>query len=453
MNLVPVSDSHSSADPSAATQSRGASPTPADWLVERPRVVCMMTTFFGSHSFGGDAAFVDRLARALARRGHEVHVIHCRDAFEATRGTVAPRAYEPPPGVTLHPLESGLGTLSPLLTHQTGRPMLKAEPIRKLWRAIRPDLIHFHNLSLIGGPGLIDLAARVAPEALRVMTAHEHWLVCPLSVLWTHDGRLCERPRCVSCALKAKRPPQLWRERDGSVRRGLDRLDALIVPSEATRRAHHARGVTRAIDVLPYFLPDDHQNDCAFPANPERREDRRPYVAAAGRLVDYKGFDDAIRAMRFLPELDLRLAGVGGEERALRKLAADLGLTNVHFEGALNAAGVADLFRNARAVVVPSRVPETFGYVILEAFHEATPVIARDLGAPPALVEQSRGGLVFDDEASLVHALGLLGRDDALRDTLGRHGQRARWRIWNESRHLTRFGRLLAHRSTDSRVA
>ena len=43
---------------------------------------CMLTTFFGTHSFGGDAAFVDRLSRALSRHGHEVHVIYCRDAFD-----------------------------------------------------------------------------------------------------------------------------------------------------------------------------------------------------------------------------------------------------------------------------------------------------------------------------------------------------------------------------------
>ena len=34
----------------------------------------MITTFFGAHSFGGDAAYVDRLSQALCRRGHEVHV-------------------------------------------------------------------------------------------------------------------------------------------------------------------------------------------------------------------------------------------------------------------------------------------------------------------------------------------------------------------------------------------
>ena len=52
---------------------------------------CMVTTFFGAHSFGGDAAYVDRLARALARRGHEVHVFHCADSFDA----VATQPFDP----------------------------------------------------------------------------------------------------------------------------------------------------------------------------------------------------------------------------------------------------------------------------------------------------------------------------------------------------------------------
>ncbi|MFM7129704.1 MAG: glycosyltransferase, partial [bacterium] len=60
----------------------------------------MLTSFFGRHSFGGDSAYVDRLSRALARRGHEVHVIYCRDAFELVRGDFPERPYEPPPGVT-----------------------------------------------------------------------------------------------------------------------------------------------------------------------------------------------------------------------------------------------------------------------------------------------------------------------------------------------------------------
>src|SRR4051794_19004853 len=93
---------------------------------------CMFTTFFGEHSFGGDAAFVDRLSRALARLGHAVHVIYCRDAFELVRGNQTPRPYSAPPGVTIHALKSPFGPLSPLATHQTGGPAFKTRAIRRL---------------------------------------------------------------------------------------------------------------------------------------------------------------------------------------------------------------------------------------------------------------------------------------------------------------------------------
>jgi hypothetical protein len=81
---------------------------------------CMVTTFFGGHSFGGDAAYVDRLCQALCRRGHEVHVYYCVDAFNAVRGDHPLREYTPTPGLHLHPLESAYGILSPLATQATG---------------------------------------------------------------------------------------------------------------------------------------------------------------------------------------------------------------------------------------------------------------------------------------------------------------------------------------------
>ena len=39
----------------------------------------MITTFFGEHSFGGDAAYVDRLSQALCRaRARSPCVLLCR---------------------------------------------------------------------------------------------------------------------------------------------------------------------------------------------------------------------------------------------------------------------------------------------------------------------------------------------------------------------------------------
>lgn len=397
---------------------------------------CMLTTFFGTHSFGGDAAFVDRLSRALARQGHEVHVIHCRDAFEASRGDQTPRPYSPPPGVVIHPLESRFGRLSPLATHQTGRPYFKARAIGRLLREIGPDVVHYHNLSLIGGPGLLQLPV---PGALKLMTAHEHWLVCPLHVLWKHDQSVCEKSECVRCCLRTLRPPQFWRK-TSLLDRSLRHLDALICPSLSTRREHARRGVVARMTHLPYFLPHDYTGlpPVATPSHP------RPYVAAAGRLEKIKGFQDLIEAMKRLPDLDLRIAGSGQYEAELRAQAS--GLENVIFEGRLDAAHLAALFRGSRAVAVPSLVYETFGYVVLEAFAERAPVVVRNLGALPELVSESGGGLVFDSADGLVEALGRLATDDSLRQTLGENGYRARHGVWSESSHLDRYFGLIEER-------
>lgn len=393
----------------------------------------MLTTFFGPHSFGGDAAFVDRLSRALARHGHEVHVIYCEDAFNMVRGSQTPRPYEPPPGVTIHPLASFAGPLSPLVTHQTGHPGFKTARLRELLDAIRPDVVHVHNLSLIGGPGLLPMLPR---EAIRLMTAHEHWLVCPLHVLWKNDSEICEARECVRCCLKARKPPQFWREtamRD----RSLSYLDALICPSQSTRREHARRGLTTPTRHLPYFLPEDYTG---MPSVPTPRYDR-PYVAVAGRLEKIKGFQDAIEAVRGLPQIDLRIAGAGPFEETLRSLAQ--GLPNVMFEGRLDAAHLAAFFRGARAVVVPSLVYETFGYVVLEAFAEGTPVIVRDLGALPELVAESGGGLVFDSPEGLVESLERITADDVLRDELGANGRASRNGVWSEEEHLKRYFDLI----------
>jgi glycosyltransferase involved in cell wall biosynthesis len=396
----------------------------------------MISTFFGSLSFGGDAAYVDRLARALARRGHGVDVIHCADAFAAAGGRELERAYEPPDGVRIHTLRSRLGRLSPLWTHQIGGPGPKAEEIRRVLASGGFDVVHFHNISLVGGPRVLKLA-REAQSAVRLLSAHEHWLVCPMHHLWKLGREICERPQCVRCSLQGRRPPQLWRYTHLRERM-LEEVDAVVFPSRHALDAHAARGIRARLVRLPYFLPDD------WAGRPGRDHDRsagRPYVAAAGRLVQPKGFQDLIAAIARLPAVELRIAGAGPFEPELRRLAAPLG--NVRFLGMLDAPNIADLFRGAVAVALPSLSYETFGYVALESFSVETPVIARRLGALREIVEESGGGLLFDTVNELVDAIRRLETEPALRDELGRRGREAVDTVWSETAQVDAYVQLV----------
>ena len=390
----------------------------------------MVTTFFGAHSFGGDAAYVDRLSRALVRRGHEVHVFHCVDAFNSVRGKHPLRPYEPPPGLHVHPLKSPLGILSPLATQVTGRPYFKAEALREALDAVDVDVVHFHNISLVGGPGVLEMGSK----AVRIMTAHEHWLICPMHLLWKYDRKPCDKADCFRCVLQGKRPPQVWRQTD-AIAHGLRELDALVFPSRHALEEHRCRGIKAPMVHLPYFLPDDWTGGSGAATPPATG---RPYVAAAGRLVKMKGFQRLIPMMRYLPEVDLRIAGTGPYESKLRGLAADL--RNVHFEGLLGGSDLARLFEGARAVVVPSLFPETFGYVVLEAFAVQTPVIVhRGGGAIKETGEESGGGLGYDTDAELLVALRRMVYDDDLRDSLAATGYARRVGEWSEPAHMERY--------------
>jgi glycosyltransferase involved in cell wall biosynthesis len=401
--------------------------------------IAMITTFFGAHSFGGDAAYVDRLSQALCRRGHEVHVYYCVDAFNAVRGGHPLRPYTPPEGLHVHPLKSRFGILSPLATQATGLPLFKSAALSLALDAPDLDVVHFHNISLVGGPGLLLLGAN--RRAVRIMTAHEHWLICPMHLLWKNDREVCTAPACTSCCVLGRRPPQVWRA-GPAIERGLRALDALILPSHHALEEHRRRGVGANVPLvhLPYFLPDLWSGGIERQP-PEKLE--RPYLAAAGRLVKMKGFQRLIPLLRYLPEVDLRIAGAGPYEPVLRSLARDI--PNVHFEGLLGGESLARLFRSARAVVVPSLFPETFGYVVLEAFAVGTPVIVHEGGG--ALYETgflSGGGLGYRTDTELLTAMRRMVHDNGLHDDLAARGFAVRMGEWSETEHLDHYFALIS---------
>lgn len=397
----------------------------------------MITTFYGPQSFGGEASYVERLARALVRRGHEVEVVHDADAFEVVRGGAPLRPWpEQPEGVTVHTLSSRTGALGPLWTHQSGGPGLRAARLRHILREGAFDVVHFHNISLLGGPGVLEMDCG-ASRPVRLMSLHDYWLICPMHLLWKLDRKVCDGPQCVRCMLHGRRPPQLWRRTGRSVR-GLRALDAVLAPSRYCAEVHRQHGVDARIITLPHHLPAD----WAPGANGRPSWfSPRPYFAAAGRLVEEKGFRGLIELMRDLPELDLKLAGTGPREAELRALAA--GLPNVELVGLLGPRDLAALYGGAVALVAPSLFPETFGYSVAEALSTGTPALVPRTGALPEQVEETRGGIVYDTEEELRAAMLRLAADDSLRRELGRRGRGGAARRHDEQAHLEHYMALV----------
>jgi glycosyltransferase involved in cell wall biosynthesis len=392
---------------------------------------CMLTTFYPPFSFGGDAIGIQRYARALVRRGHEVTVVHDVDAFNAlSQGPEPHTGSDLDEGVHVVRLRSGMGMVSPFLTQQLGRPVLNAGRIASLLRDGRFDVVNYHNVSLVGGPRLF----RLNGGAVTLYMAHEHWLICPMHVLWKNGRERCEKPSCFTCTLSYRRPPQWWRQ-TGLLEREIASVDAVIAMSEFSREMHRSRGFGRDMEVLPYFLPDPDTPGPPRPAGPSPHP--RPYFFFAGRLERIKGVQDVIPVFRSYPDADLLVAGDGEFAAALRDEAR--GMPNVQFLGRVPPDDLSRYYQNAVATIVPSLCYETFGIVLIEAFRQGSPVIARRLGPFPEIVDRSGGGELFHTNEELVSAMHRLQHDPAHRDRLSRLGYRGYVEHWSESAVIPQY--------------
>jgi glycosyltransferase involved in cell wall biosynthesis len=383
----------------------------------------MATTFYPPYSFGGDAIHVYRLTNALARRGHRVTVVHNMDAYRFfnPRGPLGDFPNEP--GVTVRTIESK-GRLAPIATYLTGRPARYASALKDVFR--EPfDVVHFHNPSLLGGPGLLSYG-----DGIKLFTLNEYWLVCPMHVLLRHNRAPCVEPQCLRCSLAFRRPPQLWRY-TGLLERELENVHLFLSPSQFTLDAHRNRGFTRPMRRLPYFVPVS--EGVPAPSAPSRNG-RPPYFLYVGRLEKLKGVQTLLERFRGYSAAGLVVVGDGDYVEELRQRAE--GMANVRFLGSVHGTALRALYADALALIVPSIAYEAFGIVTLEAFSQGTPAIVRDLGAIPEPVRESGGGFVYRTDAELTDAMERLRSNPALRAELGARGYKTWRERWSEDAHL-----------------
>ena len=341
--------------------------------MSRPLNFLHLTTFYPPYSFGGDAIQLYRLSHALADSGHHVDIVHCVDSYHLLHPGPPPVSFAEHPNVVRHELRSGYKSLSPLLTQQTGKPLLKRKSIDEILRLRSYDVIHFHNISLLG-PEILSINA--AGKAIKIYTTHEHWLICPIHVLWKFNRAPCEKPDCLRCTIQARRPPQLWRY-TGLLDRMACYVDQFVAPSRFTARMHQERGFSQPVAYLPNFI-DRVDSDWQEPAP---RPHEGPYFLFVGRLEKIKGLQTLIHLWNRVPDHDLLVVGTGGYEQELRALAA--AQPRVKFLGPLGQRELGALYYHALACIVPSITYETFGMTSIEAFARKTPAIVRDLGDPP----------------------------------------------------------------------
>lgn len=312
---------------------------------------------------GGVERHVFDLARGLRGRGHRVALVHGDgEAREPERFGAAFDAVEP---------------------------IARA---RALVRGARAVYLH----KLDGAPIWDALPSAVSP----VVAVHDHDATCVRSHRYlpvTNEpctrapGLTCIAHGCVVVRCRGATPPFALRDPFALARatRATARRARLVACSEFLRGTVVAAGVApdrvRVVHPVP---PPDPTPLVAPPSEPS--------FAFVGQVIRGKGLDVLLEALARVPAGRLVVAGAGASLDREKARAERLGLASrVEFLGAIAPERVRDVYDRARVLVVPSRWPEPFGMIGVEAMRRGRVVVGARHGGIPEWLDEGVTGLAF----------------------------------------------------------
>ena len=343
----------------------------------------------------GVAISIERQARAMAERGHEVAIVA--------------------PGRRFSNYEEEEGPL-----HVFRRRSLSL--MLERWRIpILPDanevLDQFHPDLLIGtlpfplGWALLLAARKHRVPTVGISETMPEWLMYNLSFL---------RPAASQVV------PLMWR----LIVSYYNRFDYIVGVTPTALRLLRDNGLTRPAQVisngveLDLFQPRAYDRDLAR----QLGVPKKPIVLYTGRLDAEKCMDVWLRAATIIGgELDAHFVVVGdGSERSrLERQAEEMGLSGrITFTGFLERDDYVRAFSLGHVFAIASPA-ELQSLVTLEAAASGLPIVAVNAGALPELVDDGRNGFIFDVGSAAEMAAQTLRilRDPALQAAMRRRSR------------------------------
>jgi len=359
---------------------------------------------------GGVEVLAAKLVVALKQRGYDILVLADRQANLSARSDYM--------GIPVHRLPF-LETMVSGNVHEWGTVRGQVAAIK---RSFRPDLVHVYHVNL-------DVMFHLMTNS-----------ACPAPTLCTVHGAFIEGTTSSETAVGRVIRSAVWLTACSAAALGdLRRL----APEITSRSSVIWNGLEMPqLDPLPLQFDE-------------------PRLLCVGRIgtVSEKGFDLALEAMRSLvqrhPKVRLRIAGDGAGRADLERLAATLGIADsVDFMGFVHPDRVPALMNESTIILMPSRVPEGFGLVALQAAQMGRPVVATRVGGVAEVVAHGETGLLVDpgNAISLAHAIELLLDDPAQAVRMGRAARARAELLFGWERHVDAYDVLLQRLARDAAV-
>ena len=349
---------------------------------------------------GGEHTVFKNEVDLLRRNGHEV-ILYTRsnDELEQSR---------------LKLLLSPFSTIWSFKTYREVRRIIRKENI---------DIVHCHNTFPLISPS-VYYAARSCKKPV-VQTIHNFRFLCPGGVFFRND-QACENCRVKKCFKDALK----YRCYRNSF------VQTLVVA--AMLRIHRMLGTYRKINYIfltdfnrkkfsslidvdgknVFVKPNFINSDPMISDNPGQQDslgkaefgesdsvDKKRFLYV-GRLDAVKGILFLLKEWECLPKnYELRILGDGECEKQVKEAVKKH--RNIVYLGFQPRETILQEYKQAAAMLFPSKLYEGFPMTIAESFSAGCPVVSSNVGNQASIIKTSDGGVLFDysDEKSFLEAL------------------------------------------------
>lgn len=213
-----------------------------------------------------------------------------------------------------------------------------------------------------------------------------------------------------------------------------DEMVALGVADERVRVVLHG------VD-LQLFQPPQDRDVLRKSLNLNRRT-----LLSVGHLIERKGHHIAIEALKYVPEVELLIAGDGPEQASLKSLAHQLQVeSRVRFLGHVDQTDLRRYYGGADALVLASS-REGIANVLLESMACGTPVIATRVWGAPEVITQPEAGVLVDERTPecLAESIRKLFANYPDRKDTRRFVEQYSWKRTTDD-HFQIFDEILSH--------
>ena len=356
----------------------------------------------GGPDGGGQNVYVAGLATELGLRGIEVTI------YVRRHDLGLPSRVQFRPAVTIEYLNAGPCTM---LAKDTLHPYMPAfaAGLRSRWAVNRPDIVHAHYWM----SGLASLEGITALRIPFVQTFHALGIV----------KRRILRDQDTSPPERVSAETFLSRVADAVVATSGDELNEL-------RRIEALR---HEISVVPCGV----DTDLFSPDGPSESKSFRKRIVVVGRLVRRKGVDEVVRALKWLPTVELMIVGGSGssdpDAARIQAIAQAEGVADrVVLRGPLPNLEVPRVLRSAD-VVVCFPWYEPFGIVAIEAMACGRPVLAAAVGGLAETVVPGTTGILVAprDPEGLARAADSILQNETECARMGEAGRRRAVKLYD----------------------